>query len=89
MTTYLFHSQLITLKCTDVFRLLCLLLMAIVMLMLSWNTLRGRLASVRMKRHGLALADETGHEIDLNALNEIASSLSFRPSGAHFNSTAH
>lgn len=59
------------------FRLLFILLVAIVALMLSWNALRWRLASVRVKRHGLVLANATGSDIDLGVLKEIASSFSF------------
>ena len=59
------------------FRLLFLLLAAIVVLMICWNALRWRLATVRVTRHGLALANETGREIDLGALKEMASSFSF------------
>lgn len=74
------------------FRLLFILLVAIVALMLSWNALRWRLASIRVKRHGLALANETGSDIDLGVLKEMSSSISFLSidtDAADFASTAH
>lgn len=59
-----------------IFRMLFLLLVAIVILMFSWKTLRSRLASVRVLRHGLAHTDGTELDIDLGAMKEMASGFS-------------
>ena len=55
------------------FRLLFVLLIATGVLMVCWSTLRWRLATVRVTQRGLAVVNETGIEIDLEALKEVAS----------------
>jgi len=60
------------------FRLLFLLLIAILVLAFCSNQLCRRRAALRVLQHGWALANESGREIELDVLKEIASNV-FRP----------